>query len=307
MEKAQVRQEVNEWLAGYRPLRMSDRRWVDTGLRDFVREQIVRLDPAGVAYAKKCARVLARLADWCLDQGMDLDVERVLDPDTVDRFTSICLADDEHAATYRSLLRNMGPKLTKKAPWEPRPEPLARRHLTAPFEAEEIRGFVRAITQQRTPVRARSLQVFLALGCGAGLDGRWVHRIRTQDVRVGDHHVIVDVPEPSPRQVPVLAEWEPMLLDAVASAEEGDTLLGGEPKRNTVSGRIEIIELGRGLPAVSCARFRSTWLVHHLSRGTRLPELVAATGTKTLTSLSDLLPYVDAVPDDEAVQQLRGV
>ena len=83
-------------------------------------------------------RVLARLAAWAVGEGLPLDVEVVLDPDTVERFVAVGLADDRSRATYRAVLRRVGPLLTTKAPWESRQRGVARRQVAVPYTAQEI-------------------------------------------------------------------------------------------------------------------------------------------------------------------------
>ncbi len=54
-------------------------------------------------------------------EELSLDREVILDPDTVERLVEVGLAGDRSRATYRAVLRRAGPRLTKQAPWEPRP------------------------------------------------------------------------------------------------------------------------------------------------------------------------------------------
>ncbi|HEX3540468.1 MAG TPA: hypothetical protein VHT75_08505 [Acidimicrobiales bacterium] len=44
----------------------------------------------------------------------------------------------------------------------------------------------------------------------------------------------------------------------------------------------------------------------HLAMGTRLPELARAAGLQGVTVLSDLLEFVPAVDDIDALMMLRG-
>ncbi len=44
----------------------------------------------------------------------------------------------------------------------------------------------------------------------------------------------------------------------------------------------------------------------HLAMGTRLPELARAAGLQGVTVLSDLLPFVPAFDEAEALEMLRG-
>ena len=103
-------QRATEWLAAYRPQRIPPRDWA--AVRPFVVESATRLGLDHGAAAVRVVRVLARLAAWAVGEGLPLDVEVVLDPDTVERFVAVGLADDRSRATYRAVLRRVGPLLT---------------------------------------------------------------------------------------------------------------------------------------------------------------------------------------------------
>ena len=60
--------------------------------------------------------MLTQLATWALGQGMALDAEVVFDPDTIERFVAVGLAQNSSRATYRADLRRVAPLLTKFAP-----------------------------------------------------------------------------------------------------------------------------------------------------------------------------------------------
>ena len=67
---------------------------------------------AGWPSASRTLRTLTRLSAWTLEEGMGLDVEGVLDPDTVERFVTQGLKNKPGQATYRAVLRRIGPSLT---------------------------------------------------------------------------------------------------------------------------------------------------------------------------------------------------
>jgi len=284
------RHEVAEWLVRYRPSGMAGELW-DGPLGLFVRDCLVRLDSVGVASARRIATVLSGLAAWSVAEGLPLDVEVVLDPDTVERFVSVGLVGDANRGTYRSVLRRIGPKLTNKAPWEPRPEPVCRRQVAEPYSPAELAALWRDAGRQSTDALRRSALALVALGAGAGLDGRWVTRIAPEDVTAAG----VVVGEPAARVVPVVAEYVGAVDEFAWSCPAGEFLVGGRSlSRNRASSLAARVELAADTPRLNCSRLRSTWLVGHLDRGTRLPELVAMAGLKGLTVLSDLLPYVAA-------------
>jgi hypothetical protein len=146
----------------------------------------------------------------------------------------------------------------------------------------------------------------LALGAGAGLDGRWVARVSAQDVFTSPKALLVRVGEPGTRAVPVLAGWEAEVLELKATAGDQYLVGGYSRARNRAGALAASLVVPNGCPKFSASRLRSTWLVAHLVMGTRLPELAGAAGLQGVTVLSDLLPYVPALDQDEAAALLRG-
>ena len=291
-------------LDGYRPKGLDPSAW--SQVQPFVLACTNRLSLGHTASGLRTARVLARLAGWCVAEGIALDPELVLDPETVERFVCQGLADTPSRATYRSVLRRIGPVLTATAPWEARPAALARRHVALPYSAAELAGLRAAATSQATAGRVRAARALLALGAGAGLDGRWVARVSAADVVARSGTVQVLVGEPSPRSVPVLGEWEREVLE-LASAAGGCFLVGGRSTAKNRAGSLAAsLEVGHGGPKFSASRLRSTWLVHHLRLGTRLPELTRAAGLAGITVVSDLIEHVIPVGEEEAAEMLRG-
>ena len=117
---------------------------------------------------------------------------------------------------------------------------------------------------------------------------------------------MVRVGEPSARTVPVLATWQDELLELAATAGDEFVLGGRSTSRNRASSLAASLVVPNGCPKFSASRLRSTWLVAHLTMGTRLPELARAAGLQGVTVLSDLLPFVPALGDEEALAVLRG-
>jgi hypothetical protein len=292
------------WLVSYRPLRIDPQTWLV--VRPFVLACAERLGLEGSAGSIRVVRVLARLAAWVVGEGLRLDAEVVLDPDMVERFVAVGLADDRSRATYRATLRRVGPLLTRKAPWEARPPRVARRKVALPYTAAELDGLRAAASDQPTAGRVRAARALLALGAGAGLDGRWVARVAACDVTTHDGAVLVRVGEPAARMVPVLASWEQEVLDLARSIGDEFLVGGRSMARNRAGALAASIVVAHGHPKLSASRLRSTWLVTHLAMGTRLPELARAAGLQGVTVLSDLLPFVPMLDEAEAVQMLRG-
>jgi hypothetical protein len=294
-----------EWLNRSEPAGVDPGRWDE--VRRFVWDCVCRLRWDGEnSSAWRVLRELARIASWAVGEGLPLDVEVVLDPDTVERFIGVGLAGDPSRATYRAVLRRVGPRLTRRAPWPPRPAAVARRQVASPYSRRELELLRADAMVQPTTGRMRAARALLALGAGAGLDGRWMARVAAGDVETVGGLVMVRVGEPAARRVPVLAEWEDEVVDLAATAGR-EFLVGGYSRSKNRAGAIAgWLVIGQGHPRFSASRLRSTWLVTHLSIGTRLPELAAAAGLQGVTGLSDLLRYVPAIGDAEALDLLRG-
>ncbi len=296
---------VDRWIAAYVPRSVPSPLWEST-LRPFVVPALHDLAPQGIASASQAAWALTRLAAWCVGEAIPLDREVVLDPDTVERFTSVGLKGEPSRGTYRAILRRIGRTLTVSAPWEPLAEPTTHRAVALPYLGEEIDAIAQDACDQSNPARRRAARAMVALGAGAGLDGRWVTKVRGTDVIESPDALLVRVGPPTPRLVPVLAAHEDEARSLAAEAED-EYLVGGTTlQRNKASAIVARLEIGHGNPRLSCSRLRSTWLVHHLSAGTRLPELARAAGLSGVTVLSDLLEFVPPLPEAAAVKMLRG-
>ena len=291
-------------VAGFRPRGVDEATW--KAIQPLVLSCVSQLPQVGWSSTARTLRVLSRLAAWALGEGIALDAELLLDPDTVERFVTQGLTGDPSRATYRSVLRRIGPLLTKSAPWEPRPLPTARRQVAPPYTTSEIETLIADAGCQSTDVRTRASRALLALGAGAGLDGRWVTRVTVEDVAVTEAGVLVQVGEPAPRVVPMLAHWEGEIVELASTAGDQFLVGGYSLSRNRASTLTAILEVPPGHPRLSAARLRSTWLLWHLTSGTRLPELAAAAGLQGVTVLSDLLAAVPPMAKEELRRMLRG-
>jgi hypothetical protein len=237
---------------------------------------------------------------------MPLDPELIFDPDTIERFVVEGLAKNSSRATYRADLRRVAPLLTVKAPWEPPHTQLSRRQVASPYTSDELDLLCSDGRHQATPGRRRAVRGLIALGAGAGLDGRWATRVKAQDVVVDRTKTLLRVGSPSPRTVPVLAHWEDEVAEMAAMAGKEFLVGGYSVSRNRASELLSRLEVPPGHLRLSLARLRSTWLCWHLGAGTRLPELVAAAGLQGTAMLSDLLQFVPRLPADAAQKVLRG-
>ena len=287
------------------PDKLSARRQLTPG-GAFVADMSAELQLGDRATDQRTRRVLRRLVEFAVAEGLPLQREVILDPDSVGRFVEVALAGEHSAATYRSTLRSVAPLLTTTSPWEPRPASLRRQALVAPYSSVEVKILREdASLQPNESLRRAALGLF-ALGRGAGLDGRWVAKVRATAVVKRGPFVIVSVGAPVARSVVVRAEWEHEVLDLASGAGGGFLLGGGSVSSNRTSHLTDSLVAPTGHPRLVPARLRSTWLLWHLTAGTRLPELCQAAGLKRLNACSDLVVYVAPLGDKEAAELLRG-
>jgi hypothetical protein len=271
----------------------------------FVDAMATELGLVDNATGRRTRRLLLRLSEWATGEGMAFDREVILDPDTVERFVAVALAQDRSAATYRAVLRRVGPLLTNRAPWEPRPAPIARRQLAPPYSSTEIAILLEDAVTQPTPSRQQAACAFIVLGLGVGLDGRWATRVRSSDVTRRGGGVVVRVGEPSPRSIVALGPWEVELL-ALAESAGDEFLVGGRSSSNRRTGQlIARLVTPTGHPRLSPARLRSTWLLWHLQAGTRLPELCRAAGLRGTAVFGDLLEFSEPLCEHLELAMLR--
>ena len=185
-------------------------------------------------------------------------------------------------------------------------ESVNRRQVSTPYSADELEQLWDDALHQSTPARHRAGQALIALGAGAGLDGRWSTRVGAEDVVCQGPLVLERVGEPAARVVPVLARWEEVVVKLAASAGDQYLVGGRSQSKNRAGNLAGAFQVGRGHPPLSGARLRASWLLHTKAAGTRLPELADAAGLQGVTVLSDLLSYVTRHDAAEAARMLRG-
>lgn len=289
--------EAHAWLDTYAPRFVDAKAWsaVKGFVIDCARELV---DDHGVTREAlpRYTLALVKLAQYCRRTHQPLNRATILDPYTVNQFAAaIATLDTGSAGTYQANLRFIGQRLSPGPMWE-RPTPVNRRAVPVPYSPAEL-AELRAQVAKNTPDRRRGGEALMTLGLGAGLDGRWAAKVAREDiVDAGDGPAVaVDG-----RLVPVLRTHEDDLEQLLADTPPGDLLVGGSAKHKNAANEIAArVRLDPSCPRLSSGRLRSTWIVTHLTLGTRLPELAElaeAAGTVGITTFSDLLEFVPLLP-----------
>jgi hypothetical protein len=151
--------------------------------------------------------------------------------------------------------------------------------------------------------------VLLSTGIGAGLKVEDLFPMRRRDIAQIDGYVILNVAGRHPRQVPLLAEWEDLLLETVSSLSP-DAFIFSEGRRpegarskNSVNA---FLNAASGVLRPNSQRMRATWLVHHMTIATPIKLLLKAGGITSAHALVRFMPFVPEVDEDEARRLLRG-
>jgi hypothetical protein len=158
-------------------------------------------------------------------------------------------------------------------------------------------------------------KTLMALGLGVGLDSPEVIRVRVHDVRrssEGAGPVIVVTRGSREREILCRRPWEGVLASAAGRLETtGVTKYLFRPNSysrgtSTVTNFLARAQPSPNVPRLVMGRLRSTWLVELFEARLPITVIVAAAGVDTLHGLSRILPFLSAVPAEEAARLLRG-
>ncbi|MGW3485337.1 hypothetical protein [Rhodococcus indonesiensis] len=162
------------------------------------RETVGLSAPSLLSQAANAMKVLTRFAVWGLDVGYDLDRERVLTPEELERYRAAGLR--ELAATSRatelSRLRALARVVTRRAPW-PAPEDRgSRQQLSPPYTDAEIDEYWEAASAQSGPFRVQAMRAVLVLSVGVGARARELFAVtgRTSSMSTGSLRCASDRP-----------------------------------------------------------------------------------------------------------------
>jgi hypothetical protein len=115
---------------------------------------------------------------------------------------------------------------------------------------------------------------------------------------------VVQVRGTRPRAVPVLARYQPRLLEAASFAGE-NFLTGGEvPERGNITSPLtRSLAGGAGLPPLDTSRLRATWLAETAAL-TGLPAFMHAAGISCCQRPGDITAGLDPGTEEQAVALL---
>lgn len=257
--------------------------------------------------------LVARYIAWGrFQRGYPLETV-VFRREAINHYVATVLADlaPKTRTGYRSMLHLVSDIVLPPNLVRPAGEVIPNTTDNAPYTDADVTRLVAWANGQPTQNLRRNSNVILALGLGAGLRLREMNRVLIRDLTIDDDGVVIDVGGPAkPRVVPVLAEWENVIIDAADGLKPDDYLF--RPGRRTskkmldeaTSSFLRRTKMQADVP--NPYRLRNTWVVRHLVHRVPLDVLSRASGINDAQSLMRFLPFVPECELDAVRAMLRG-
>ena len=184
--------------------------------------------------------------------------------------------------------------------------PLGRERAKPPYSDSAIAGYLALAHAQSTRARRMRASALICLGAGAGLIGSELRRITGSDVIWRSGGLVVIVGGRRARVVPVLAAFHEPLTAAAAFAGERYLVGGSAPDRKNLTDTLTAaLCRDAGLPRLEAGRLRASWLCR-CAELIGLQAFMQAAGVRCSQRLGDLVSYLPAAEEEEAVALLGG-
>jgi hypothetical protein len=235
-------------------------------------------------------------------QGWGLKREIMFSVESIEEFIAMGLPQYRSNAgrnTLRSRLLRISETVLPDAE-RPELRPLGRSDSSAPYSGSEVTLLLGWALNQQTFSRQSNADALLALGLGAGLAGREILALTTDQVQISEQGVDIQVAGDREREVRVLASWETRLVRHVTHVGSGYVFRQGREteNRNLIN---DFIARDAARIPLSTRRMHATWLVHHLNAGTPLVALLRAAGLSSPEALDRFLRFVPIRPNSDRI------
>lgn len=299
--------EIAEWLPTYVCGSVQAATW--PALAGFVCQVVTDFNPQGLAGAKKLALSVARLAEYSHSVGVPLTVKAALHPDNIDSCLTaarrggrpgpwVAGLSESSVTQLSSHLKRVGRALNPAAPWPQRVPKGRASTVTPPYSSAIEAAFFRKARRSRSPHQLG----LVVLGFGAGLAGRELPLVFTDDIIEHDGAFWVRAPKPE-RLVPLPQRYANDMRKVLAALAPGSRIIGGAASMtNRVSSITE--DISKGLTALNASGMRSTWLVRHVNNGCDIRYLARMAGTTTAKTIWQIMAF--AAPVDDAAMANRA-
>jgi hypothetical protein len=272
----------------------------------FARTVVAGCGPLSQDRAKNLLWAASKLAAWAIPLGLDPVPVVLLHPSVIERFAAhgpglSPVARRTLRTSLRFIARNVVPHL------DPADALLPRQRAKAPYSPGEIAGYLALADAQPTAARRHRAGALVCLGAGAGLIRAGLRTARGTDVAQRCGGVLVHVRGGrAPRAVPVLARYQPRLIEAAAFAGEAFLTGGDKPERGNITNPLtRSLAGGTGLPPLDTSRLRATWLAE-CAQLLGLATFLHAAGITCCQQLGDITASLDPGGEADAITLLGG-
>lgn len=294
----------------YKPQSISDAVW--EAIRPLLLEALAELNPPSVTSFYRDTRGMLPFLTWCHLRGFALDRAVVFHPEHIETWSD--WAHDEVEAKrskltkstvtdYTTLLRRLGPKLNPGAPWPPRSSRVpggVKKGLRACYTDAEVALLDRSIAKMPEGDRKRLAVGTIAMGLGFGPQVAEAQEFRGRDVLATSEGVFARINGKNERLVPVSEPWATRLTE-LADLYPDEPFIKIAEGRNAYANAARSINLGRGVPAISPQRMRTTWMVDRLRVGVDARQLRDWAGLESLSFLLDMTTFLPEQDDEVAL------
>ncbi|MER5909838.1 hypothetical protein ABT124_04860 [Streptomyces sp. NPDC001982] len=305
---------MSQRIDSYRPAG-SPAGWSRVG--DEVRRVVHLADPLLPYKARELLSALAKLALFCNSEGLPGKAEVWLSREVIERFIAIGCPNvrESTCGNYRSRLLRLSEVILGGDCRTGKPAKLSASIPNSPYGRTELADLWGWASGQPTEELRWGCKTLMALGLGVGLDSPEVIPLRVHDVHRasgGGGSVVVATRGPRKREILCRRPWEGVLasaadrLDTVGTAQYLFRPNSHSRGTNTVTNFLARTQPSPSVPRLVMGRLRSNWLVELFEERLPITVIVAAAGVDTLHGLSRILPFLSALPADEAARLLRG-
>lgn len=289
--------EVQQKVDAYKPQIMTNDQWATWG--ESIVESLVATKPTATGSARRVLSIMASFAVSLDGWGLDAPIQPHFTLPNLERH----IAGLKTAGTRRTARRDLlatGRIVNPKTEWPMQVEPVPRSDRAEPYSEEEIESFVRAAVEYPGDRQRRLLQVCLALGLAAGLDGRSVPEIAPADISSSNGVVTVQLRSGVVVPLPgIFGEWLTAWANTTAP---GQPIVG----KQLINQLVSTLESDTG-QQLRLARLRTTWIVALLECRLPIQDILLVTGLKTPSSLERYVAFASPVSVSEASQLLAGL
>lgn len=272
-----------------------------------VRAATRRFAPDSLSAVYLTMRAVTMFYLWAIEQHLPLELERLFSEENVERFSDTGMTHlGEHTqASYRSALRRIGRKVTRKAVWTPQTTKKKRSTLADPYTHAHLSWLWEVCRGQASETRRRAGLSTMALCHGAGLVGAEFAVLHGSSIEVIDGVAVVHISGVHAREVPVLPQYTDELVRLASTYRDRPMFSDRTPIRNWTANVLAQLEIPAGAPRLVPSRLRTTWMVELSTAGVRISELQHLAGVKTLKGWEDFTKFVPR-RDDAVLRQLIG-